>query len=72
MDWTVTQRKNQEEERNRKIIELYLRAWNTQESISELKRRTAKSVSDVLRGRWPGSVVNQEVMGRTRATISMD
>jgi D-3-phosphoglycerate dehydrogenase len=44
----------------------------SEESISELKRRTAKSVSDVLRGRWPGSVVNQEVMGKTRATISMD
>jgi len=44
----------------------------SEESISELKRRTAKSVSDVLRGMWPGSVVNQEVMGRTRATISMD
>jgi len=44
----------------------------SEESISELKRRTAKNVSDVLRGKWPGSVVNQEVMGKTRATISMD
>ena len=44
----------------------------SEESISELKRRTAKNVSDVLRGRWPGSVVNQEVMGKTRATISFD
>jgi hypothetical protein len=39
------------------------------ESISELKRRTAKNVSDVLRGRWPISVVNREVIGKTRASI---
>jgi D-3-phosphoglycerate dehydrogenase len=44
----------------------------SEESISELKRRTAKNVADVLRGRRPGSVVNQEVMGKTRATISID
>ena len=44
----------------------------SEESISELKRRTARNVSDVLRGRWPGSVVNQGVMGKTRATISFD
>jgi D-3-phosphoglycerate dehydrogenase len=41
----------------------------SEESISELKRRTAKNVSDVLRGRRPYSVVNREVMGKTRATI---
>lgn len=40
------------------------------ESISELKRRTAENVSDVLLGKWPKSVVNREVMGKTRATIS--
>ena len=39
------------------------------ESISELKRRTAKNVADVLTGRWPRSVVNQEVVGKTRASI---
>jgi D-3-phosphoglycerate dehydrogenase len=44
----------------------------SEESISELKRRTAKNVSDVLIGRWPGSVVNQEVKGKTRAFISED
>ena len=44
----------------------------SEESISELKRRTAKNVSDVLLGRWPRSVVNPEVMAktRTRAFIS--
>jgi D-3-phosphoglycerate dehydrogenase len=40
------------------------------ESISELKRRTAKNVSDVLMGKWPGSVVNRDVWGKTRASIS--
>jgi D-3-phosphoglycerate dehydrogenase len=39
------------------------------ESISELKRRTAKNVVDVLSGRRPGSVVNREVMGKTRAIL---
>jgi D-3-phosphoglycerate dehydrogenase len=42
----------------------------SEESISELKRRTAKNVSDVLKGRWPVSVVNREVMGKTRAPLS--
>jgi D-3-phosphoglycerate dehydrogenase len=37
------------------------------ESISELKRRTAKNVVDVFMGRWPKSVVNREVKGKTRA-----
>lgn len=40
------------------------------ESISELKRRTAENVSAVLLGKWPKSVVNREVMGKTRAAIS--
>jgi len=42
----------------------------SEESISELKRRTAKNVSDVLTGRWPKSVVNPEVRGRTRALMT--
>ncbi len=41
----------------------------SEESISELKRRTAKNVSDVLTGKWPGSVVNQGVKGKTRAPL---
>jgi D-3-phosphoglycerate dehydrogenase len=44
----------------------------SEESISELKRRTAKNVADVLRGRRPDSVVNQEVLSKTRAIISID
>jgi len=42
----------------------------SEESISELKRRTAKNVSDVLAKRWPASVVNREVRGKTRAPVS--
>jgi len=42
----------------------------SEESISELKRRTARNVSDVLLGKWPSSVVNREVKGKTRASIS--
>jgi D-3-phosphoglycerate dehydrogenase len=42
----------------------------SEESISELKRRTARNVSDVLLGKWPSSVVNREVRGKTRASIS--
>jgi D-3-phosphoglycerate dehydrogenase len=39
------------------------------ESISELKRRTAENVSAVLLGKLPKSVVNREVIGKTRASI---
>jgi D-3-phosphoglycerate dehydrogenase len=39
------------------------------ESISELKRRTAENVSSVLLGKWPKSVVNREVVGKTRGSL---
>lgn len=42
----------------------------SEESIHELKRRAAEIASTVLLGRWPKSVVNPEVMGKTRAFIS--
>ena len=45
-------------------------SFYSEESISELKRRTAKNVADVLSGKWPSSVVNREVKGKTRAPIS--
>jgi D-3-phosphoglycerate dehydrogenase len=41
----------------------------SEESISELKRRTAQNVLDVLIGKWPGSVVNRDVKGKTRVSI---
>lgn len=42
----------------------------SEESISELKRRTAKNVSGVLMEKWPGSVVNREVKGKTRVPLA--
>ena len=45
-------------------------SFYSEESISELKRRTAENVSSALLGKWPRSVVNQEVKGKTRALIS--
>lgn len=42
----------------------------SEDSISELKRRTAKNVIEVLTGKWPNSVVNREVKGKTRALLS--
>jgi len=45
-------------------------SFYSEESISELKRRTAENVSSVLLGKWPRSVVNQQVKGKTRAVIS--
>jgi DNA modification methylase len=46
--WTDIQRAALKEERNRKIIESYLRAWNTQESIGEIFELSQKAVSDVI------------------------
>jgi len=46
--WTETQRKALEEERNRKIIDLYLRAWNTQQSIADMFGIDKATVNRVL------------------------
>jgi D-3-phosphoglycerate dehydrogenase len=40
------------------------------ESISELKRRTAKNVSEVLMGKRPSSVVNHQVIGKARVPMT--
>jgi D-3-phosphoglycerate dehydrogenase / 2-oxoglutarate reductase len=45
-------------------------SFYSEESIRELKRRTAESVADVLQGKWPRSVVNSEVRGKTKAKIT--
>ena len=42
----------------------------SEESISELKRRTAENVLDVLLAKWPRSVVNRDVRRKTRASLS--
>jgi len=41
------------------------------ESISELKRRTAENVSAVLLGKLPKCVVNRQVIGKTKAVLSI-
>ncbi len=46
--WTETQRKALDEERNRKIIELYLRAQYTQEIIADMFGVTKQTISDIL------------------------
>jgi D-3-phosphoglycerate dehydrogenase len=38
-------------------------AWYTEESYSELKRRTAQNVVDLVAGRVPRNIVNPEVLG---------
>ena len=45
-------------------------AFYSEEAVSQLKRDAAESVIAVLRGRWPGSVVNREVVGKTRASMA--
>jgi len=46
--WTKGKREELDKERDRKIVELYLRAWNTQEKIAELLNIAQKTVSDVI------------------------
>lgn len=49
-NWTETQRAAQKEDRNRKIIELYLRAWNTQEGIGEIFDLSHRAIGEVIDG----------------------
>lgn len=44
-------------------------AYYSEESKSEMKRRTAENVFNVLTGKLPNSVVNKEVVGRSRAGL---
>jgi len=46
--WTDNQRKALEEERNRKIVEMYLHAWNTQQSIAEAVGIPQRTVADII------------------------
>lgn len=43
--------------------------YYSEESKSEMKRRTAENVFNVLTGKLPNSVVNKEVVGRSRAGL---
>jgi hypothetical protein len=46
--WTVDKREALKEERNRMIVELYLRAWNTQQSITDVMGVPQKTISDII------------------------
>jgi DNA modification methylase len=46
--WTESQRKALEEDRNRKIVEMYLRAWNTQEAIADVVGLSQRQVSEII------------------------
>ena len=56
--WTETQARAAKEERNRQIIELYLRAWNTQEDIAELLGMTRQAISIIVKSAKKGQVSN--------------
>lgn len=47
--WTSTQREAIKQERDRKIVELYLRGWNTQEGIAEAMGCGIATVNDTLK-----------------------
>ena len=45
---TTKQRKSEKDERDKKVIELYLRAWNTQQGIADVLRITKQTVSNII------------------------
>jgi len=46
--WTKTQAEALKAERDRKIIELYLKAWNTQESVAEVIGVGVSTINDII------------------------
>ena len=46
--WTKSKRESLKEERDRLILEEYLRAWNTQEMLAEKFNLSRKAISDIL------------------------
>ena len=48
--WTATQRESIKDERNRKIVEHYLRAWNTSQGIAEIIGVDRKTVERIVDG----------------------
>lgn len=46
--WTESQRKSLEEDRKRIIIETYLRAWNTQQSIAEVFDSSVGNINAII------------------------
>ncbi len=54
--WTKERRRSLEEERDRRIVELYLRAWNTQEAVAQAVDTTQRTVSNVVESRKNGQL----------------
>jgi predicted transcriptional regulator len=46
-DWTSTQAEAAKDERDRKIVDLYLKAWNTQKSIADIIGVTQPTVDNI-------------------------
>ena len=46
--WTETQAKAQKEDRDRHVVELYLKAWNTQESIADSVGVTQPTIINII------------------------
>jgi len=46
--WTQTQAKAQKEDRDRQIVDLYLKAWNTQESIADILGIPRVTITDIV------------------------
>ena len=47
-DWTSTQAEAAKDERDRKIVDLYLKAWNTQESIADIIGVAKQTISNII------------------------
>ena len=47
--WTKTQREAAKNERDRKIVDMYLKAWNNQESIGEIMGVPQQTVADTIK-----------------------
>jgi len=56
--WTETQARAAKEDRNRKIVELYLRAQNTQEAIAELTDTPQQTVAAIVEKTRNGQVAD--------------
>jgi DNA modification methylase len=47
--WTESERKSMKEERNRRIVDLYLKAWNTQQSIADILGVNQDTISEIVK-----------------------
>ena len=55
--WTETQAKAQKEDRNRQIIDLYLKAWNTQKSIEDILNIPQQTITRIIENTQKDKIV---------------